>query len=217
MRADTSRMLVSGGYRHPSPRSSALASLDRARAATKKMWSDRCDAPAASAPSPMPGNTYALLPCPGRSVRQSISTGSKGLPLANTARPPVQRYACSAVHSALDVGLLSAKMSGCSCASATARHTGSSNTPGTAHTPTSTDGRSRCTACRRSEHGSPSWAKGRLCGLSLLRREATTSPLESTSQILCRASSSEHPVSCEIAYAIRLAMPVPASPAPMNR
>jgi len=39
-------------------------------------------------------------------------TGSNGEPLAKTAAPSVQRYACSAVHSALEVGLESAKMTG---------------------------------------------------------------------------------------------------------
>ena len=60
----------------------------------------------------MPGNTYALFPCAGLNVVPSRTTGANGLPLVKIARPPLQLYACSAVHSALDVGFESAKITG---------------------------------------------------------------------------------------------------------
>ena len=42
----------------------------------------------------------------------SSVTGSNGLPQANSARPSVHAYACSAVHSDFDVGLDSANTIG---------------------------------------------------------------------------------------------------------
>mmetsp|Transcript_6358 Transcript_6358/g.20017 ORF Transcript_6358/g.20017 Transcript_6358/m.20017 type:complete len:259 (-) Transcript_6358:770-1546(-) len=52
----------------------------------------------------MPGKTYMLLHCDGTRVLPLYSTGANGDPVATMARPSVQWYACSAVHSALDVG-----------------------------------------------------------------------------------------------------------------
>lgn len=54
-----------------------------------------------------------LFPCPGINVRPSSRvTGANGDPEAKIALPSVYLYASSAVHSALDVGLESAKIIG---------------------------------------------------------------------------------------------------------
>lgn len=52
--------------------------------------------------------------CPGTRVFPLNSTGSNGLPDANTAAPLDHLYASSGVHSALEVGFESAKMTGLS-------------------------------------------------------------------------------------------------------
>lgn len=57
------------------------------------------------------------------------------LPDANTALPSVCVYACSAVHSALEVGLLKAKMIGCLLKLAMSFRMASLNTPGWAAAP----------------------------------------------------------------------------------
>ena len=61
--------------------------------------------------------------------------------LAKIARPPDQRYACSAVHSAFDVGFDNAKITGRSFNSAISRSASSVNVPGMPVAPTSTCGR----------------------------------------------------------------------------
>mmetsp|Transcript_23420 Transcript_23420/g.66595 ORF Transcript_23420/g.66595 Transcript_23420/m.66595 type:complete len:226 (-) Transcript_23420:792-1469(-) len=183
---------------------------------------------------------YALLPWPGRKVwrlpsESSTSTVPKGEPLAKMHLPSVHSYASEAVHSALEVGLLSAKMSGLAWVSAMNSQISLVKVLGTALTPMMTEGLSTCTACSREVTGSPSlishsvplrcsslsaersWAKSSLWCASLVRL-LVTRPLLSTSQMRLRASSVVilPPLSSWMACAMRLAMPVPASPAPRN-
>ena len=73
--------------------------MDRVSAAAKKRSSEITSACDSIMPSPTPGKMYALLPCPGINVLPSISTLSKGLPLANKHFFLVHLYASSAVHS----------------------------------------------------------------------------------------------------------------------
>src|SRR6478736_7108827 len=93
-------------------------------------------APDAITPRPTPGKMYELLPCRGTWVRPSRITGSNGEPHANSARPSDQRYACVAVHSALDVGFESANTIGRLLSEAMVRTTSSVKAPPTAETPT---------------------------------------------------------------------------------
>lgn len=88
---------------------------------------------------------------------------------------------------------------------------------GIVHTPISAVGCSRSTACSSVEHSSISCAYKSLWCCSESFREATTRPLESTSQICWRASCTDFPVSRAMAWANKSAIPVPASPAPRNR
>mmetsp|Transcript_11384 Transcript_11384/g.22268 ORF Transcript_11384/g.22268 Transcript_11384/m.22268 type:complete len:274 (-) Transcript_11384:934-1755(-) len=189
---------------------------------------------------------YALLPWPGYLVTSSpelrvMSTGSKGDPLTKMARPSDHLYACSAVHSALEVGLLRAKTRGASLISAMYSIMLSVKVLGMAQTPMMAVGFMIRTACSSevtlpslTSHSVPatfsmrssdsSWAKSSLwCWSSPLSpRVLVTSPLLSTSQIWRLASSSEMGVmpsstaSSWMACAMRLAIPVPASPAPIN-
>jgi hypothetical protein len=153
-----------------------------------------------------------LLACRGTKVVVPMVTASAGLPLANSARPSVQRYASSEVHSALLVGFESAKMIGRSLAFAMARRTFSVNALGWAATPISAVGRSVSTAACSVAIGACAWANGRLCGCRSVR-SATTNPLESRNQHRCRASASLSP-SSRIAVTISSPMPVAAEPAP---
>jgi hypothetical protein len=143
------------------------------------------------------------------------STGSNGLPEANSARPFDHAYACSAVHSDLDVGFDSANTIGRSLMAHIASITSRVNVPAVAATPMMAVGFSAFTAERKSATGACSWAYGSLCSASPVR-EATTSPLESTSQQRRRASAGATP-SSTIAVTRRSEMPVAASPAPMHR
>ena len=45
---------------------------------------------------------HLLLHCEDEMTLPPTSTSGKGEPLANMARPPVHRWACSALHSDLD-------------------------------------------------------------------------------------------------------------------
>ena len=63
-------------------------------------------------PRPNPGKMYALFPCPGSKVFPSKVTFGNGLPLTKMAFPWLHVYACSAVHSALDVGFERANITG---------------------------------------------------------------------------------------------------------
>mmetsp|Transcript_18714 Transcript_18714/g.33199 ORF Transcript_18714/g.33199 Transcript_18714/m.33199 type:complete len:204 (+) Transcript_18714:368-979(+) len=197
---------------------------------------------AAMTPRPRPGKMYELLPWPGSKVRlvpsfNSTSTTPNGDPLAKMQRPSVHEYAWYAVHSACEVGFDRAKMSGTLWYDATASHTSCVKVLGIALTPINTDGSSARTAVMRSLTSLPdemsipaalrrlmctsvsSCAKSRLwCCSASMSRSAVISPLLSTSQICERASSSvlRPSLSSWIAKAIRLAIPVPASPAPRN-
>src|SRR6185436_7163588 len=106
---------------------------------------------------PMPGNTYALLPCAGRNCVPPYVTGANGLPLAKIALPPDQAYACSAVHSARDVGFDSAKTTGRELISPKRAITGWVNVPGAPVAPISTCGLIAAIASRNPS-GRWSWA-----------------------------------------------------------
>ena len=80
-------------------------------------------------------------------------TGSKGLPQANSARPSVQRYASSAVHSDCDVGFDSANTIGRALIRAMSCRTSGVNVPPTAATPMIAVGASVLTAVGKSAIG----------------------------------------------------------------
>lgn len=73
--------------------------------------------------------------CPGTYVFPLNATGSKGLPEAKTAAPLDHLYASSGVHSAFEVGLDSAKMTGLSLLAAISSMTAWSNDLGSVDTP----------------------------------------------------------------------------------
>mmetsp|Transcript_60836 Transcript_60836/g.91852 ORF Transcript_60836/g.91852 Transcript_60836/m.91852 type:complete len:272 (+) Transcript_60836:500-1315(+) len=180
------------------------------------MSSVMCFAPATCAPSPIPGKMYALLPCPGTCVFPSTTTGSNGLPLANRHLPLLHVNACSAVHSAFDVGFDSGMMIGRSFSSHIKSTTSLLNTPGCALTPTIPVGFSDLIASMKSLTSACSCAYAILWCCKPAKRDFTTSPFESTSQHRFRASSKLKP-SATSSSTIRSAIPVPASPAPWNR
>ena len=101
------------------------------------------------APSPTPGKMYELLPWRGTKVWLPSVTESNGEPQANSARPSDQRYACVAVHSALDVGFDSAKTMGRLLSADIVRTISSVKAPPTAATPMIAVGRSALTASSR--------------------------------------------------------------------
>jgi hypothetical protein len=103
-------------------------------------------APVVTTARPSPGKTYALFVCDGANRRPSSTTGSHGLPLEKTARPPVHRYACSAVHSAREVGFDSANTAGRSFTAAIASSTSRVKSWGWPDRPSSAVGRSSRTA-----------------------------------------------------------------------
>jgi len=102
--------------------------------------------PLAIAPSPTPGKMYELLHWRGTNALPPTLTGSNGEPHAKSALPSDHRYACSAVHSDLDVGFDSANTIGRACSAAIFRTMSSVNAPPTAATPTMAVGRSADTA-----------------------------------------------------------------------
>mmetsp|Transcript_25742 Transcript_25742/g.60719 ORF Transcript_25742/g.60719 Transcript_25742/m.60719 type:complete len:338 (+) Transcript_25742:96-1109(+) len=132
---ETSRMRLMCGKVRPSAISSSVIVFMHATAALYNMPSVISEAPLTDVASPMPGNTYMLLHCDGVYVDPLSSTGSKGLPVATTARPSVHSYACCGVHSAMLVGLLIGMTIGRSAKSAVRRTTCSVNTFGTAARP----------------------------------------------------------------------------------
>eukprot|EP00290_Baffinella_frigidus_P007487 CAMPEP_0180118244 /NCGR_PEP_ID=MMETSP0986-20121125/1353_1 /TAXON_ID=697907 /ORGANISM="non described non described, Strain CCMP2293" /LENGTH=82 /DNA_ID=CAMNT_0022057181 /DNA_START=439 /DNA_END=687 /DNA_ORIENTATION=- len=81
-----------------------------------------------------------------------------GLPDANTARPSVHAYASFARHSALWVGLESAKMRGDTLISPIASTTSLVNAPERAATPMSADGLSVWMQSISVAHSGVSWA-----------------------------------------------------------
>ena len=86
--------------------SSAVMASVQASAARYNISSVIFRVPDTEAASPMPGKMYMLLHCDGIfTLPSAMVTGSNGDPVATTARPSVQAYACSGVHSALMVGL----------------------------------------------------------------------------------------------------------------
>mmetsp|Transcript_38745 Transcript_38745/g.86519 ORF Transcript_38745/g.86519 Transcript_38745/m.86519 type:complete len:222 (-) Transcript_38745:1299-1964(-) len=109
-RSDTSRIRRTDGNTWPLPRSSEVRQSARARAEAYRVVSVILSAPETVDPSPSPGKINMLLHWEGTRVLPSMLTAPKGDPLANTQAPPVQPYACSAVHSALAVGLLKGKI-----------------------------------------------------------------------------------------------------------
>src|SRR3954470_18115044 len=96
----------------PAERSFSVTSEASRFAAAENISSVIRVAPLTSAPSPTPGKMYELLHCPGTNTCPRYETAGNGLPLAKIARPSVQAYACSAVHSDCEVGLESAKTIG---------------------------------------------------------------------------------------------------------
>mmetsp|Transcript_19486 Transcript_19486/g.54194 ORF Transcript_19486/g.54194 Transcript_19486/m.54194 type:complete len:258 (+) Transcript_19486:247-1020(+) len=133
---ETSRILLMLGKVRPSLISSAVMELVQAAAARYSILSVMRDTPETVAARPMPGKMYILLHWEGITVRPSSSfTGAKGLPEATTARPSVHLYACSAVHSDLDVGLLMGMMMGVLLIFAMLRITGSLKMPATVERP----------------------------------------------------------------------------------
>ena len=102
----------------------------RVCAATKNMRSVTSKARLASAPSPTPGNTKTLLAWPTTWVRPSNSTGSKGLPVATTARPSLQASTSAGMASEFAVGLDKGKMIGLCVRAAISRTAASLNAPG---------------------------------------------------------------------------------------
>src|ERR1035438_6515073 len=84
----------------------------RARAAARNIESVTRLASLMSTPRPTPGKIKALLHCPMTCFFPSYVTGSKGEPVATSARPSECCKASDGVHSALLVGLLRGKMMG---------------------------------------------------------------------------------------------------------
>src|ERR1035438_5113088 len=83
-----------------------------------------------STPRPTPGKIKALLHWPMTCFFPSYLTGSKGEPVATSARPSECCKASEGVHSALLVGLLRGKMMGRSQWSAIARMASGVKSPG---------------------------------------------------------------------------------------
>ena len=128
------------------------------------------------------------------------------------ARPSVPAYACSAVHSAFDVGLDSASTIGRACSRAIALSTSLVNVLGVPDTPMIACGLSNSTASSSVLTGACAWAYGFLCSAKSVR-ECSTNPFESTNQQCWRASSNDSP-SEQSASTTKSPMPIPASPAP---
>ena len=170
-------------------------------------------------PSARPGKINALLHWPGTNFLPPSVTGPKGLPLAKSARPLLYLYASSAVHSALLVGLLSAKMMGRSLNSAIMPMTRSLKVPACADTPMMHVGRSALTAASiESTHSTPSCTYGSLCGaMSPRGRLRTSRPALSTKNMRLRASGTDSFAPLTRASTSRSAMPVAAMPAPKKR
>mmetsp|Transcript_47998 Transcript_47998/g.120790 ORF Transcript_47998/g.120790 Transcript_47998/m.120790 type:complete len:290 (+) Transcript_47998:152-1021(+) len=217
MMALTSRIRLRLGYRQPTSRSSGATVRDSACAATANMRSVTSVAWTSSTPRPTPGKMYALLPCPGTYRTPLCSPAGMGDPDAYSTRPSVHCMACAAVHSALDVGLDSAKMTGRSLLAAISRQMPSVNTPAIADTPISTLGFSVRTASSSEPTSGWSCAYSSLWCASFSLRDLTTSPTESKRKMRFRASSTGMPSSKLMASEMRFAMPTPASPAPLNR
>lgn len=103
-------------------------------------------------------------------------------------------YASSAVHSALLVGLLRAKMIGVSLFRPISFNISVVKAPRIAAAPMMTDGLAVLTTSSKVSIGLPSRAKCNLCSVSPpFGRSFTNSPFESTIQILLLASSSVTP------------------------
>lgn len=103
-------------------------------------------------------------------------------------------YASSAVHSALLVGLLRAKMTGVSLFRAISFNISVVKAPRIAAAPMMTDGLAVLTTSSKVSIGLSSRAKCNLCSVNPpFGRSVTSSPFESTIQILLLASSSVTP------------------------
>ena len=150
----------------PSASSLSVVIVPSASAAAKKASSVTSLAPASTAACPNAGNTYALLACAGYKVRPPYFMGGNGLPDAKTTCPSLHRTACSNVHSAFDVGLLSGMMMGRSFSAAIFRTIVSSKAPWMVETPMSTVGLSASIAAARFGWYGTSCANATLCGCS---------------------------------------------------
>mmetsp|Transcript_35614 Transcript_35614/g.89002 ORF Transcript_35614/g.89002 Transcript_35614/m.89002 type:complete len:280 (-) Transcript_35614:1057-1896(-) len=102
------------GYTAPAARSCSVTIDATASAAAMNMGARTRVASARIRPMANPGKMYAEVDCRGATVRPSAREvkGCTGHPVANTQRPPVAAYACSAVHSLMVSGRDSAKMRG---------------------------------------------------------------------------------------------------------
>ena len=91
--------------------------------------------------------------CPGRDAApcRGRSPAPNGLPLVKTARPRLHAYACSAVHSACEVGFDRAKITGRSLSALICSTTARVNVPGAPVAPIRTCGRSASIASHEIE------------------------------------------------------------------
>mmetsp|Transcript_8695 Transcript_8695/g.35210 ORF Transcript_8695/g.35210 Transcript_8695/m.35210 type:complete len:207 (-) Transcript_8695:1351-1971(-) len=192
-------MVDVGGYTAPTARFSSLTCEANDLAAARNMASVTDDAPEASEPRATPGKMNALLAKPGANVAPLYFTGAKSVPLANTALPLDHSYACVAVHSAFDVGLDSAKITGRGLNAHIDSITPLVKTCGCAAAPTSAVGLTDLTASSRLDvNDVPGLdANGALSSdISYSAgRPSTTKPLLSKRNTLDRATASSTPSS----------------------